>query len=46
VKREAGRDPHHHVKLLDRWLDGGEQRSGGAPSAGSSAMAAAEELGC
>jgi hypothetical protein len=27
-EEEAGKHPHHKVKLLERWLDGGERRSG------------------
>jgi hypothetical protein len=46
--KAAGEDPHHNVKLLGRWLDGGERRSGGPASSRSTeaTMEMAEELGC
>jgi hypothetical protein len=46
--KAAGEDPHHNVKLLGRWLDGGERRSGGSASSRSTeaTMEMAEELGC
>jgi hypothetical protein len=41
-KKEAGEDPHHHVKLQGYWFDGGERWSGGAASGrGTASMAAA-----